>query len=419
MRSHQENSGTTFNWFIQNFFPLLNRDEIKNKFGLESIEQLPSSSRTGKIFKIAFAHATLQTFIQNGYDPIKKTYNDKPISELPDNEFYNRFSKGHKHWLVTLAVAFGISSRNIISSERKPDYVQFLKNMLGWQPKGKTQWLNYTIVFPILALSWNIIEIVAKSLWNRVKFATELLPLFFSNLAKIAFADLLSAYNQSDSKLIRFSCAFAMMLTGLAFLAFKLAHVIGRSITAPRNSISAAWKTGNSLGGTVGKMVGLCLVALSIISTISLYAVFFPLSVKCIIASLISCGLKSTLPFCMSLESLLAKGGVLPTVGKFLDTTVAKPFVKLCCDMVKQWSIHSGSTVNYIGSGLAFLITTIGTFFQKIQQKAANVWYDSKQKLRLNRCASFFPRQTPPNLSALVSNTPPPSLNYCSGSWNK
>jgi hypothetical protein len=216
----------------------------------------------------------LNVFPVDGYNVENKTLNGQPVIE--DSSL--SYILDNKTLLTTF---LGLPNRKLSSG---PDlsFKNLLKNFIGWRDSS---YLFVNLLILPFMTAWNIILTPCKFLLNITKFVTEFIPLMLchSLIASVAAAAVgyIDAVAPSMSRLY-----MAKLIGSYAGLALAgMYYFFGASITSPatnlRNTYNISKRTGtNLMGPSLGRFYGLLAGLGALISTVTMYSIFFPLAIN-------------------------------------------------------------------------------------------------------------------------------------------
>lgn len=164
----------------------------------------------------------------------------------------------------------------------------------------------------------NIVLWPFRLLLNIAKFVTEFLPLGIKQVTGSwinQLRDVLSDANKDYSIVAKIGAAAALIPLIPIHFAAKLVHLVGRATTAPGESIRAAFKAGEELGGDgpLGSIIGGAFAAVSIALTTAVFVIAWPIAAK-------------VLPTAVTTPVLNFLSPVLGPINSFLGPIVAPVF---------------------------------------------------------------------------------------------
>lgn len=219
-----------------------------------------------------------------GLDLANKTFNGKKITQNNKS-----FSYQSRHFAPRIFAFLGLSNTIDDKSIKTTFYSsgsvsawdwfkQILKSLSGWSDQ---QLLLFNIPRAIVLFPIKVILILPKIALNTLKLATEFLPYLLSLSTLVGIAKLNAVLKSEKSVLIeKILAVITIAVLFILHFAFKLIHLVGRSITSPWLSIKTAFKAGQDIGGIAGDLVSALLVAVSALITLAAYLIALPLALK-------------------------------------------------------------------------------------------------------------------------------------------
>lgn len=185
-------------------------------------------------------------------------------------------------------------------------------NLIDW-PQGSEwqyslnipRWLNISLLIlkSIVYGAWNFAQILPALAKNIIKLGTEFIPSVLAETCFYGIKTCLEMLNKPETSFAKKVLLVpAMGIAALAFIPFKAAHIVGRAITSPINSMYAAYAFGGKVvdffanklipgiknGEQEGKVrlakkiIGGAFAVFSAALTVVAYTILFPLAIKAI-----------------------------------------------------------------------------------------------------------------------------------------
>jgi hypothetical protein len=296
--------------------------------------------------------------------------------------------------LFTIISWLFLGSRNLNSLNEDQSVVNLIKNFVGWQDDAtkKRKILN-VILMPII-IPLNILAL----LLNIAKIFTEFLPAMLGEIFSKLFneIEILSKFfpesksssyvTEGNTKIPR---AVAVILKVLGILitfslavVFVYAYLVGQSITSPITSVKNAWDELKDAEQMIQKLGKVSLLALNILITFIVYAIFFPLAAKFILAEVIPF-VASHLPVvifnAISLSSQ-AIAPILTVIGNAIMPIVS--YVGSTLFFLSSATLTSAMSTAPALAGLGAIVAifiTTGTVISKLRDSLRS-WWDKEHK---------------------------------------
>jgi hypothetical protein len=327
------------------------------------------------IVKSAFRDAFLDAYCPDGADPLARD-NDSEY-KLKNSTIASYF--------------FGLPNRDLGSSTAW----NLIYNFIGWQDNVTTATKIINAVLMPVTIILNILALPFKSLKSIAKLFTEVLPAALANICKLYSKNLknrskvLASEDYSEQAMVMLLTPIRMILNGMFYI-FSTLKFIGRAATSPITSIKIAW-SGNP---DHGKFLSAIKVALSMIATLSIYVILFPLAAKFIAAEAIPF-VASYLPVAIANVISMVSQAVAPVLAVIANATIIPMVESIVIGVLNALAlptnmpsiistIFATPAITGLGAFAAVFITTFGTGISKLTDKLGNRWHKSTEIIEPN-----------------------------------
>lgn len=264
---------------------------------------------------------------------------------------------------------------DVNNPEKKLNPKNLLRNLFGLRPETAPNWQKaMAIVLSPLSLTWNLLQIVTKTVWNIATLFTEFLPALGALLCEKGLKKLFDGINDKNNSLgKKVGLGFLMGLLAIPFYVCKVWRILGRTITSPLTSMEIALMKGRKLPGVTGEIVGRVLQAMSLAITITAYTILFPLAAKAILTKAPAFISKVAEMAPKWLQTVV--NNVLPAVKWLGNNVVMKAIGPVVKPALKLFGLGAENSILVtVGAGISFLAGTVGTYSKHLAQNIGHWW---------------------------------------------
>jgi hypothetical protein len=279
---------------------------------------------------------------------------------------------------------FGLPNR--LDKNRKYDFTQFLKNLIGgWDWDKETSPIKKLLqvvglllgIKSILIPAFNLAGMLVKTLLNHAKIVTELLPSLGANHTALTITYLLrqsetdrSGLTPAKIKTIKILYWAGIIPLGILHYLLRALAIFGRTITSPGKSVKMAWDYSRELKGKKGYVIGAVAVTLSLMLSVTVWAILLPFTIHFIPAS--ASAWVSQLPGIGPIFAAI-KAAFL-SVGQFLGPLFRPVFGPAISGISVVFGSGPSGLSILLGIGLSTIGTPIIAFGSLLAEKASNAW---------------------------------------------
>lgn len=317
-------------------------------------------------FSAGFNKAIDRSYRVDGVDYCKLTQNNDISLYLSGNGKKYRTDR-----LTRLSSFLGLSNRQLDTSLTKQTKENLWNNFIGYK-KGASD--NEQLARKFIVIPLNIIFTPLKLLVNLLKIATEVIPGTIS-FTLINLGNFLIQNCKSGS----LDVFIGYFTQGLGYL-FKLAYLVGCSLTSPIDNVRDAYYFGvnlvnkdthhrSSMSQFIGTAIALGAVCLSIIS----FSFALPLGIKALVVTL---GRKMP----TVILNVINKISNSPALTKFGTDVLSHPVIAKISNVLnisaKIADVPAFAAIGYI---MGATMTTVGSIVNYLFNKfKENVWHKTK-----------------------------------------